>query len=326
MVIAPVCAEYLSAYLAETGDAAAMIAGLLILGPLYGGAALIIREVALRTGRGWTGVMLLAAGFGVAMPTLVDLSAWAVDFPSVPYWDAMREPTLVQPLGLAVFPMLAWVTGHVLLSVCAPLALVAAIAPRHRGRPLLGAAGGAVVTTAFVVAAAMIRVDSAPLAAPTALQQVCAAAVVLALVAAALSPLGAPLSPGAVLHQAGPRWCATPGRVLLLAVPAALVLDLLPFGWGGTAVYAAVLAVAGAGIARAARHRWWRLSHITALAVAVVLARSLVGFLSPLPPGVSLTEKITQSAVLLALVVLTCRTAWARARSDWMPPAMTAHR
>ncbi len=41
---APVSAEYVQAYLTATGDALELLAGLLILAPLYGGAASLIRR------------------------------------------------------------------------------------------------------------------------------------------------------------------------------------------------------------------------------------------------------------------------------------------
>ena len=47
LVGAPVSAGYLQASLTTTGDAAGLLAGLVIL--LYGGAALVILEVAVRT-------------------------------------------------------------------------------------------------------------------------------------------------------------------------------------------------------------------------------------------------------------------------------------
>lgn len=314
MMMAPVCAEYLSAYLPDTGDAVVMVGGLLVLGPLYGGAALLVREVALRTVRGWPGVLLLAAAFGVAMPTLVDLSAWTAHRPDVPYWDLMREPTLLAPLGLSVLPMLQWVTGHVLLSVAAPLVLLTALTPRHRGRPLLGRPGLAVVAALLVLVAALIRADPDVATAVSTVQQAWSATVVAALVVLGLSPLGAPYPRGGERRDDAPARC-TPRRVLIAALPTALVLDLVPFGWGGTVGYATILVATAALVARAARRRSWGLEQVTALGVAVVLARVAAGFLSPLPPGVSPAAKTVQGVVLLALALAVCRTAWVRARA-----------
>ena len=65
---APVCAELLQAYLDITGDPCSRWCSLVFFfAPLYGGAAVLIREVAVRTGRGWPGRLLLAAAFGLLM-------------------------------------------------------------------------------------------------------------------------------------------------------------------------------------------------------------------------------------------------------------------
>src|SRR5262245_28276303 len=87
---APICAEFLQAYLPSTGDAGVMLASLGILAPLYGGAALLIREVAVRRGLGWPAVLLLAGAFGVAMPGLVDLSLFTEHLDDFAYWDDLR--------------------------------------------------------------------------------------------------------------------------------------------------------------------------------------------------------------------------------------------
>src|SRR5699024_11865814 len=70
--------------------------------PLYGGAVLLIRELAVRCGLGWTGTLLLAAAFGLAMPGLVDLAMFGEDRSDVAYWADMREPTLIEPIGVSV--------------------------------------------------------------------------------------------------------------------------------------------------------------------------------------------------------------------------------
>lgn len=101
---APVCAEYLYAYLTATGNPLELLTHLLIFAPLYGGAALLIREIAVRTGRGWRGVLLLAAAFGVAMPGLIDLALLGEHRADIPYWEELRRPTLIEPLGFALHP------------------------------------------------------------------------------------------------------------------------------------------------------------------------------------------------------------------------------
>src|SRR6185295_20013559 len=53
LLAAPVFAELLQSYLPNTDAALDVLLAVVFLAPLYGGAALLIREVALRTGRGW---------------------------------------------------------------------------------------------------------------------------------------------------------------------------------------------------------------------------------------------------------------------------------
>ena len=313
MLGAPVCAEYLQAYLPETGDAARMLGGLVVLGPLYGGAALLIRELAVRTARGWPGVLLLAAAFGLLMTGAVDRSMWLEHDPDIAYWDDLRAGTLLPGLGFAAFPVLSWVTGHVVFSIAAPLALTDALAPGHRGRPLLGRWGLCLVTALCVTAALLIRFDPEyDSAQATAVRTAVVLVVALALAVLALSRLGLPLSPPATASDLEGRR-RSPAVVLTAGLIGILALDLMPFTWWGAAGYAAILTLGLALLARVARRATWNAAQVTALALAAVIERTLLGFLAPLPPGVSLPAKLVQGAVLLLAVAAVAAIAWNRA-------------
>ena len=84
---APVSAKLVQSYLDITGDFTDTLFLIVFLAPLYGGAALLVREVAVRAGRGWPGMLLLSWAFGVAMPGLVDLSLFTEHNPDVTGWD-----------------------------------------------------------------------------------------------------------------------------------------------------------------------------------------------------------------------------------------------
>ena len=58
VVLSPICAEYLIGYLEGADEPLGLLAGLLILAPLYGTVAVLIREVVRRTGRGWPTILL----------------------------------------------------------------------------------------------------------------------------------------------------------------------------------------------------------------------------------------------------------------------------
>ncbi len=56
--LAPLVAEFLLGDLPMT-----MLPALIVLAPMYGGGALVIREVARRRGRGWPTIFLLGAAY-----------------------------------------------------------------------------------------------------------------------------------------------------------------------------------------------------------------------------------------------------------------------
>lgn len=294
---APVCAEYLQAYLSATGHVLELLGGLLFLGPLYGGAALLIRETAVHTERGWRGVLLLAAAFGVAMPGLIDLSLLGEHRASIPYWEELRKPTLIEPLGLSVYPTLGWITGHVLMSVGAPLALLHALTPKQRGRPLLGRVGLAVVVALAAVAAVMIHIDGRSMYGyvPGPAQVVGVSLVVLSLAAAAFTCWGRPLTTG------GPARTVAPVAVLLGGLAGKLAIDLLPPTWAGTAGLAALLVTGFAAIHWLASSRRWGAREIGLLGAAAVIGGTLTGFLTPVPEGVTVASKYAQNTVLVLL-------------------------
>ena len=101
VVLAPVCAEYSSGYLPNTGNPVALVGGLVVFAPLYGGAALLVREAAVRTGHGWAGVLLLAAAFGVVQAAMIDLSLFTTQRDDISGWDSIVGPTWVDPLDSA---------------------------------------------------------------------------------------------------------------------------------------------------------------------------------------------------------------------------------
>src|SRR5699024_12268079 len=76
---APVTTEFLQAYQALTGDPVAVAGAIVFLAPLYDGAALLIREITVRTGRGRPATLILAAAFGLATPAIEEQSRFGVD-------------------------------------------------------------------------------------------------------------------------------------------------------------------------------------------------------------------------------------------------------
>lgn len=316
---APVAAEYLQAYLTSTGDALALLAGLLIFVPLYGGAALLIREVTVRTGRGWTGTLLLAAAFGVAMPGVIDLAMFGDSRPDIPYWAELREPTLIEPLQLSASATLGWVVGHVVLSVGAPLAVHHALAPSVRGRPLLGRWGIGVVLVLWALAAALVHGDGRRTYgyAPSVPQVAGVLLVVAALVALAMSRAGRP-----VRSVPDGRPVRT-GAILAVGVVATLGFTVLPPTWTGFVTGVALLLAVAVLLRRVAVLRRWGAREIGLLGAAAIVAGALLGAVAPVPEGVPVAAKAAQNAVLLLAALALAAVVRRRSAPDVLPRTPT---
>ena len=310
---APIAAEMLQAYLPVTGQLAQSLMAMVFLAPLYGGAALLIREVTVRTSRGWVCTLLLAAAFGIAMPGLIDLSLGGQENPNIPYLSAFRDPTAIPGLGVSVFPTLAWTTGHVMMSIGAPLALLYALAPEHRGRPLLGRLALPTALFTGTLIGVQIHIDGRRTFdyVPSFGQVAGVLAVITVLVALALSPLGNAPRDVQRAEKAFPeahslkRRGSTASAVLIVTagVAAKVVIDLLPPTWLGVAVLLTILATMSIALRWASTSQPWGAREVGLLGAGVIIGAILVGFFTPLPSGVTIASKVIQGFVLLAAAV-----------------------
>lgn len=112
-MFAPVCAEYLLGYDAATGHWLLLAGGLVVLAPLYGGAALLIREVVRRAGLGWPTILLLCAAWGTIQTGLVDQSMFNPDYRDIPHWNLLWGQTRISGVQVSAFPAWTFVLGHV---------------------------------------------------------------------------------------------------------------------------------------------------------------------------------------------------------------------
>ncbi len=125
--------------------------GLLILVLLYGCGALLIREVTLRTGRGWPTILLLGAAYGVIEAGIVDQAMFN---PSFEGWE-FQAITPVPPLGISAWYAWTFVVGHSVWSIAVPIALVELLFPARARTPWLGRVG-LVLTAAGYVAGCVV--------------------------------------------------------------------------------------------------------------------------------------------------------------------------
>jgi hypothetical protein len=123
----------------------------LVLSPMYGGGALLIREAARRAGRGWATILLLALAYGVIEEGLVTQTLFN---PSYFGLDLLRE-THVPAFGIGVWWTLFVLTLHTVWSISVPIAIVESFV-RDRTQPWLGVPGLVITAVLFVLGSALI--------------------------------------------------------------------------------------------------------------------------------------------------------------------------
>ncbi|WP_433128671.1 hypothetical protein ACQPWW_02410 [Micromonospora sp. CA-240977] len=279
---------------------------LIVLGPMYGGAAILIRETARHLGAGWPTIVLLAAAFGVFQAGLVDQSLFNPDFlDDTQYADtrAAAEATLVPGLGFSLRQAFDYVGNHIVLTICAPIVLIESfLRADRRLQPWLGRPGLAVVGVFYVLGSLLIFSDSSGrkdfLASP--LQLASATALVLVLVAAALLPRWRRRHPRRVRRAPHPLW------VGLLVVLVRFGADLTP-GWPGMVIALSLAAVVGGLIAYWSSGSGWGQRHVLAAGSASVVSAAAFAYLvppySPASPAAALAGDVAVTVVTVALVV-----------------------
>ncbi|MQA78244.1 MAG: hypothetical protein GEV10_07165 [Streptosporangiales bacterium] len=292
-LLAPITAEYLTGYDNTVGQPLELLGGLLILGPLYGAPALIIREVVRRTGRGWPSILLLGLAFGVVQAGLVDQSLFNTSYRDIDYWDDMMWPTYIPVLGISAYNAMTFLMGHMVSSIGAPIAVVESLAPRRRTTPWLGPIGLGVAGLLYVAASVLVYDDHVKTEQfhASAGQLVGATAVVVGLVVTAFL-VGRRPRPR-VDRRVPPAWLA--GVLSAVALNGAVMLAPTWLAVAVTLVPTAGLAVL---VARWSRSDRWSPGHVLALAAGALLAQAAVAFTVDPLGDVALVLKLAHNVIL----------------------------
>ncbi|MEI5526431.1 hypothetical protein WB401_10840 [Streptomyces brasiliscabiei] len=305
LVLSPVSAEYLIGYGDSTGRPLELLVGLLILAPLYGTVAVLIREITRRTGRGWPTILLLSAAFGVIQACLIDQTLFdnevAADGPD---WATQARVTLIPGLGVDAASLLNYVGGHVIWSFAAPIAVVESCAPRIADRRWLGPVGVGVMVLLWALSAVLVHSDTAADSTAGPAQLIGAAGVAAALIAAAFTVRPVRVRPPArnrssVEIQSSvetPSWWLVGGVTGVVWCAS----QLLPATWVGVAVNVVAMVVLGSLLLRWSRRRGWGRRHVLAAAGSALVVRAGLSFLvEPLGEHVDLTVKYMVNAAML---------------------------
>ncbi|MFH9472423.1 hypothetical protein ACH4L7_01105 [Streptomyces anulatus] len=310
LLLSPICAEYLIGYDQIISNPLDMLTGLLVLGPLYGTVAVLIREVARRTGRGWPTMVLLSAAFGLIQAGVIDQSLFNPDFVDEASWDDDRLPTFVAGLGVSVKHVVGFVGGHVIWSFCAPIGVVESCVPRIADRPWLGRVGITVMIVLYGLGALVIFKEHSKqfLATPVQFGTVGLSALGLAVAAFAIPRRFPRLGRGGEGRDEGsrgsggrvpPSWAVGCGAVVLMGAH-----QLSSPGWGGVALNVAALVLAGGALLWWSRCPDWGPVHVLAVCGAALVVNAALSFVVEPLGDTSPVLKYGANAVLMVVVLL----------------------
>lgn len=323
LVLAPVGAEYLLGYDTSTGHPGQLVAGLLILIPLYGAPAVLIRDLARRSGRGWPTILSWCAAWGVVQAGLVDQSMFNPDYRQIEYWDALWAPT--ELAGVSVFAALTFVLGHVIFSLGAPIALAESVFADLADQPWLSRWSNVLLLILGVTALVLVGADhqqTEPFTASPGQLTSCVIVIVL-LVLAPLARRRHHVDRTSPVETSR-EW--PPLALGLAAFIAAIVLMIVaPPTWLGVGLWLTIIPAMALWVWRFGRDRVDQ-RHRVALSTGALLAISMGGLLIEPLGDVSTTRVIAHHVVLSLLIVGLGVRGWrvandAHTSSDAMPPA-----
>jgi hypothetical protein len=142
---APLVAEFLLGNMSITH-----LGLLVILAPVYGGAALLIRESVRRTGRGWPGIFLLALAYGILEEAFLTQSLFNPDY--LGQHLHLLKPAFIPAFGVGAWYTIFVLTLHTVWSIAVPIALIEALVPERADSPWIGRLGIGVIAVVFTLA------------------------------------------------------------------------------------------------------------------------------------------------------------------------------
>jgi hypothetical protein len=275
---------------------------IVFLVPMYGGGALLVREVTRRAGRGWPTMLLLAAAYGVLEAGVIDQSLWNSDYSGYDFQTVAHVPGI----DVSAYYLLVFVSGHVIYSIGTPIAVVEAWTPHRAGQPWLRLPGlcatvGLYLLGAFIIWNDVRETEGGFQGSPLQLGSAAVVAVLLVVAAFAVPRRD-------VVRPARPRRPVVTGTAAFVAASAIVALH---GSWFGVAYGALLLAAAAYAVGRWSRSAGWTPRHRVALIGAALLTDAWGAFvLKPwraASPAMDLASDVTWALVAVLLVVLTVR-------------------
>src|SRR5215469_10164522 len=293
--MAPLVAEFLLGNLPVR-----MLPALIVLAPMYGSGALLIREVVRRTGRGWPSILVLGMAYAIFEEAFTTQSLFNPNYLRLNL--GLLAPAYIPALGIGAWWTLWMLMVHGIWSISTPIALVEACVPDRARTRWLGRVGTTVTAIVFLFGATAMTLMGYKqdhfLA--TKAQFVGAAVSIAVLVVLALRlPAHRRY---AAYGQAPSAWML--GVVALVFASAALLVQM-KWGWGAVATL--LVLDAGMLIVVFAWTRWgaMTLAHQLALGAGAALAYGWHAFLQhPAVGELDSSVRVGNAIFLAAAIVL----------------------
>jgi len=311
---APLVAEFL------LGDLpVSLLPALIVLAPMYGGGALLIRESARRWARGWPTILMLGMAFALLEEAFTTQSLFNPDYLHLHL--NLLQPAYIPALGIGARWTLWMLNVHPIWSIAVPIALIEASVPRRSQTPWLGPAGYIVLCIVFAAGlAAMTRLTYRGdhfTASP--LQFTCAGIVTLLLIVSAflLPQRPAPNPPPSNLRP--PSYWVT--GILALAAGSAALLIPLQWGWWGFAANLALDLLMLFTVLTWSRRPHWTSLHTLSLAAGATLAYAWHSFIQlPVVGKPDLSLRLGDALFSLAAIGLITLAARRTAKAEAVSP------
>jgi hypothetical protein len=295
LFVAPLVAEFLLGNLSLK-----LLPALIVLVPMYGGGAVLIRETVRRAGRGWPSMLMLGAAYTLIEEGFATQSLFNPDY--LRMHMHLLDHAYIPALGMGAWWTVFMLNLHTFWSMGVSIALVEALMPAQAETPWMGWVGDSVVAVLFVfglVANARYTVKQDPFVASHA-QLLSAAVVCVVLVGLAFL---LPIRGGRADERAVPNPWITGGGAWVLGMGVLLAPPM--WGWG------AVCALLGIDVCFLglvwvlSRREGWTALHTLSVGAGGALAYGLHAFIeNPVAGGTGMLARVGNAIFLAGAVGL----------------------
>lgn len=306
--VAPLVAEYL------LGDISIrLLVAIIPLAPMYGGGALLVREIVRRARRGWPSILLLGAAYALIEEAFTTQSLFNPDY--LHLHGHFLTHAWIPFLHTGAWWTLFMLNLHAFWSISASIALVEALFPAQAHQPWLGRIGDGAVFVVFLfgcVVSTLIGLRQNHFVAPAS-QFVAPSVVILVLIAVAFR-----LRPATPQNQPGPVPSPWFTGIFALVLGLGVLVDPPMLNWGAVVVMLVIDFVFLLAVSVLSRRAAWSPLHVLSLAAGGAVAYGLHAFLQPPVAGGGghiVAARIGNCVFLAAAVALIAAGAARTARS-----------